>query len=378
MRVVHISSSFPRSVDDPTAPFLLDLLRRQRDAGWEVSVVTTHDAGLPRRQLIDGIPVRRVRYAPGHWEVLAYRGGGHGGLRSPWHALLLPGLVIGMAIALVGEVRRLRPDVIHAHWLLPSGMVAVAIPRRKARVVITLHGSDIALVANPVARQVGRLVARRADAVLAVSESLAGQAATLLGLGPDRIAVGRISLPDHLRPTALPGGERRLLAAGRASAEKGFDVLLRALARPEAGDWRLTLVTAGPEAANLARLAEPLGDRVTIQPLLPQQELMNLVAQHHAVVVPSRREGLGMFALEAIALGRPVIASTVGGLPEVVTDGADGVLVTPDDPAALAAALSRFTPHLPRGTAVERHRGAAVLAAHAACYRATTPAGSSS
>ena len=94
VRVVHLTASFPRSAADATAPFLLDLVRDQRAAGWDANVVAVHDAGLPPVQLLDGVPVHRARYGPDDWEVLAYRGGGHAKLRSPLHALLLPGLLL--------------------------------------------------------------------------------------------------------------------------------------------------------------------------------------------------------------------------------------------------------------------------------------------
>jgi glycosyltransferase involved in cell wall biosynthesis len=86
------------------------------------------------------------------------------------------------------------------------------------------------------------------------------------------------------------------------------------------------------------------------------------------VIVPSRTEGLGMVAVEALALGRPVIASATGGLVEVVDDGFDGRLVPPGDAASLARALADLRPESPRARAVERHRPAAVIAAHAGAY----------
>ena len=106
-RVLHVSASFPRHLDDSSAPFLLDLVRVQREHGWEPSVVALHDRGLARRHDLAGVPVRRARYVPDRWEVLAYRGGlvhslpgflVHGrGERSSgvWRrALLLPALLV--------------------------------------------------------------------------------------------------------------------------------------------------------------------------------------------------------------------------------------------------------------------------------------------
>jgi len=365
-----VSASFPRSTADPTAPFLRDLVAGQRDAGWDARVVALHDASLPRRHEVGGVPVRRVRYATDDLEVLAYRGGGHAKLQHPWHAALIPGMVLGLTAAVAGEVRRFRPDVVHAHWLLPNAFAAAVAPGGH-RFVITVHGNDIRLASSPVAGRVARLVAGRADAVLAVSEPFAREAELVLGMPAGSVEVARLPLPGALAASPAPPPPLRLLAAGRASREKGFDVLLDALARPEASAWQATLVTDGPERARLDAQAARLGGRVEVRSLVPRAELFDLMRSHHAVAVPSRSEGLGFVAAEALALGRPVIASDVGGLPSLVRVPADGRLVRPDDPEALAAALADLAavgPWTPSATGIEPHRADAVVAAHAAAY----------
>lgn len=382
VRVLHLSASFPRSLDDAVAPFLLDLARAQHRAGHDVHVVASHDAGLPTVADLGGVTVHRARYSPDRWEVLAYRGGGHAKLRHPAHAVLLPGLVLSLLVRTAAVVRRHRPDVVHAHFLLPGGLVAALLPGRnrhgnrhgnRHRSVLTLHGNDVELAASRLAGPLARFVARRADAVLAVSEPLARRAESVLHLAPGTVTVARLPLADGLVPTPLSGGELRLIAAGRASTEKGFDVLLAALARSEAAPWRATLVVEGPEHDRLVATAAAtgLGERVVFLPLQTRARLFELVRDHHLVVVPSRTEGLGLLAVEALALGRPVLASAVGGLTEAVMDGDDGMLVPPDDPAALAAALAKLAGgdlHAPVGSAVARHSPEAVERAHLGPY----------
>lgn len=366
-RVLHVSASFPRHEADHVAPFFLDLVAAQRDAGWDLAVVAAHDAGLPRRHQVAGVSVRRVRYGPDRGEVLVYRGGGHARLRSPWHVLLLPGLLLGLLAGVLRTLRRWRPDVVVGHWLAPAGLLLAVLPTRVRR-VLTVHGNDVVLAER--LPRLARLVARRVDAVVAVSDDLARRAERALDLPAGAVAVARFPLPPGLAPAPLPAAEPpRLLAAGRAAPEKGLDVLLRALARPEAADWHATIVTDGPERPRLERLAADLGDRVRLVPPVSRRELHELIGSHHAVVVPSRSEGLGLFAVEAVALGRRVVASAVGGLPEAVEDGVDGALVPPDDPEALAAALARLpvvTP--PAGRSAERHRPETVIAALTPVY----------
>jgi glycosyltransferase involved in cell wall biosynthesis len=371
--VLHLSASFPRTDADATAPFLADLVAAQDAAGWDVSVVAAHDAGLPSRNRVAGVEVRRARYAPDRFEVLVYRGGGHGGLQRRAHALLLPGLALALLIATVDELRRRRPQVLHAHWLLPGAVLAALVPRRlRGRLVVTMHGTDVELARSPVGRLLAKLVVRRADALLAVSEPLARDAEGVLGLAAGAVRVARLPLPRDLVPVPLPPLDQplRLLAAGRASREKGFDVLVAALALPKAERWSATIVAAGPERDRLVASVRAAGldSRVELLPLMPRADLHALMAEHHLVVVPSRTEGLGMFALEALAGGRPVIASAVGGLREVVAEPADGMLIPADDPDALAAALDEIDLRPPTASAAERHRAAAIVDQHRAAY----------
>lgn len=370
-RVVHISASFPRSDDDSVAPFLADLVRAQIAAGWQPTVVAAHDEGLPRRNVVAGATVRRVRYAPASAEVLVYRGAGHGGLRSPLHALLLPGLFLALLVASWSEVRRTRPDVVHSHWLLPGGLVGALLPRRAGRRnVLTLHGTDVELASGRL-RPVARWIARRADAVLAVSAPLARRAEHVLSLPDGAVGIARLPVSSAIRPEPLPPHPPcRVLAAGRASREKGLDVLVDALALDAAQGWSATLVTEGPERPALEAqvAARGLNDRVTFHDMCPHDELFALMRDHHVVAVPSRTEGLGMVAVEALALGRPVIASSVGGLVEVVVDGDDGALVPPDDPDALAKALGALALRPPTAEAARRHEPDAVVHAHERAY----------
>jgi glycosyltransferase involved in cell wall biosynthesis len=276
-------------------------------------------------------------------------------------------LLLALWWTTLAELRRRRPEVLHAHWIFPGGLVVALIPRRlRPRTVLTAHGTDVELAAGRM-RPVARWIAGRVDEVGAVSAALATRAEVNAGLAAGSVAVVRLPLVDGLAPTPVPDGPRTVLAAGRASAEKGFDVLVRALA--ELPEVRATLVTGGPDRADLEAQvgAAGIATRTTLRDPMPRAELLDLVRGHHVVVVPSRQEGLGLVALEALALGRPVVASAVGGLPEVVGEG-DGRLVAPDDPSALAAAIREVPLDPPVAAAVERHRPEAVVAAHRRFY----------
>jgi len=371
-----VSASFPRHPDDVHVPFLLDLVQVQRRWGWDARALALHDAGIPVHDEVSGVPVRRAQYAPAPWEQLAYRGGLVHGLGSGRGVALLAAAASSLVATTMRETLATRPSVLHGHWLFPGGLAVVAAARLAAalrrgapRAVVMVHGSDVELAARaPEARRAGRWVAARAE-VVAVSDALAARTEAVLGLAPGSVTVARLPLAGGLQSSPLPPGPYRLLAAGRASPEKGLDVLVAALAAPEAAGWQATLCTEGPDRPALERAIEAggLADRVTLLPLQPRGRLFDLVRAHHLVVVPSRAEGLGMMAVEALALGRPVVASAVGGLVELVGSD-DGALVPAGDPDALAKALATVCVRPPLARATAAHHPDAVREAYTGLY----------
>ncbi len=369
VRVLHLTSSFPRDARDHVAPFLLDLVHAEQEAGLDVAVLAPHDAGLPVIDTVAGVEVHRFRYGPASMERLSYRGGLLGSSRRI-AGVMLPAYLRSFAVAAEKTVREFRPDVVHAHWWLPAGLCALrAAKRADVPLVITIHGSDAHLLRYAPLRRLAHRVLHKAALVGTVSEDLRRQIQALDPQLPT--AVLRLPVTSDSAPVPMPPDPPlRLLAAGRLSPEKGFDVLIEAMriALDHGLDVRLDIVGSGPERRKLAALAAPLGERVRLISALPHEDLIQKMDDVHALVAPSRREGLGLVALEAFTRGRPVVASAVGGLAESVRDGIDGFLVPPDDPKALAAALARLPIGMPAGGAVLRHAPAEVGRTHMEAY----------
>lgn len=243
-------------------------------------------------------------------------------------------------------VRRLRAlarraDVVHAHGLR-AGALSVLTPRP---VVVTLHNA----VTGRLAGVLERLVARRAAVVLCASADLATRASEL---GGRDVRLAPVAAPRLVATGANPGlGSPLVLAVGRLHPQKGYDTLVAAL--PAWPDAVVAVAGDGPLRAELA-VAAP-----TVRWLGRRDDVADLLAAATVVVLPSVWEARSLTAQEALRAGRPLVATAVGGLPDLVQDGA--LLVPPGDATALAAAVRRLLDD-PSEAAALAARGRAVSA----------------
>jgi glycosyltransferase involved in cell wall biosynthesis len=230
--------------------------------------------------------------------------------------------------------RRPRPDVAFAHFLVPTGLAALVAVR--APVVVMAHGQDVANAERlaPI-RVLTRLVVRRAAGVIANSEHLAGRLERLTGVRAEVVDCGvdmRAFTPD-VQPAEWPGDHPRFLCVGSLVERKNVVRLADAFAT--LGEGSLTFVGDGPLRGELeGRAGVHLAGRV------PHDQVPGWIAACDVLCQPSLLEPFGQAALEAMAMGRSVVATREGGPPEFVTPEA-GVLVDPVDTAALADGLRR-------------------------------------
>jgi glycosyltransferase involved in cell wall biosynthesis len=228
-------------------------------------------------------------------------------------------------------------EIVHAHGLRGAWIASLARGKRGTPFVFTAHN-----LAPPIGRVAGfflRSVCRRAAAVICVSSAVADSLAPYLGRREAVVVPNGIDLTlfDRLPAKANEDGMSHVVAIGRLSPEKGFDLLVEAAALLPG--VRFSLAGEGPERERLAqRIREhDVTDRFAL--LGQVEDIPALLASADVVTVPSRSEGQGFVAIEAMAAGRPVVASRVGGLVETVVEGGIGLLVAAGDASALADAL---------------------------------------
>ena len=295
MRAVVLTTSYPREPDDVAGVFVRDAVEHLRAAGVEVAVVS---------------PARFRHFG------LAYGDGIVGNVRRrPWKALLVPAFLLTYARAARRAAR--DADVVHAHWL-PSALPAACTGKP---FVLQLWGTDVALARR--VRWAARPLVRRARLVLCPSQALA-EDARLLGAREVRVVPSGVAIPDGI---ADPDDPPHVLFVGRLSEEKGIEELLDATR-----DVPRVIVGDGPLRK---RVPEAVG-------FVSPNDLGGYYERAAVVVCPSRREGYGVVAREAMAHGRPVVATAVGGLVDAVESGVTGLVVPPRDPSALRAAIEQL------------------------------------
>jgi glycosyltransferase involved in cell wall biosynthesis len=261
-------------------------------------------------------------------------------------------------------VRRYRVDLIHAHWVIPNGFTAAVVSKLTGRpLFISLHGSDIFFARrNRVFGTLATWAFAQATGVTACSPELY-EGARQLGASPQKLhmvpwgadpevfAAGSPQLDSLRQKFGLKPNSRLLLTVGRLVGKKGFINFIEAFGRLSADfpDVSIMLVGDGPERSELQAAAQRLGiaDRVHFAGQVEWPDIPDYLTMADIFVAPSIHDhgnvdGLPTVILEAMAAGKPIIASRVGGIPLVVRDGVNGFLVDESDIAALAGALHKL------------------------------------
>jgi glycosyltransferase involved in cell wall biosynthesis len=363
--VVMVTTSYPRFPGDTIGTFMEPIARGLAARGHHIHVVLPWHPRLTRLGVDEGIHFHPVRYAP-HPSLNVF--GYAESLQADVHLRLAAVLAAPLALqALVRATRRVSREVgatlLHGHWLIPGGAVAVA-AGTALPVVTSLHGSDVYLAErHAVARLGARFALRRVDWITACSDDLRNRTIAL-GADADRIETIPYGVDvDRFRPDSdIRAASRRALAltpddvvlftAGRFVRKKGFEYLIDAVGRlaPRWPGVRLIIAGGGDLDHELRGRVDKLGigGHVRFVGVLAQPDVARHLAAADIAVMPSIRDdagnvdGLPNTVMEALASGTPLVATTAGGIPSVVTHEQNGLLVPEKDVAALEAAIERL------------------------------------
>lgn len=364
MKICFITSSFPRHEGDYAAPWLGESAARLAARGHEVSVFAPSHRGL-RQEAHGAARVHRFRYAPAAWERLTHEDSSPEALRRSlfWKLVLASYLLCGSLSAFFFFLTR-RFDAVVVHWPFPQalfGLIADLLGSR--RVIQHFYASELLLVKDsPLLKTFLRLALNASGGAIAISTYTKELVERELGRGPGVEVIpfghtfGGTPGAAPARPPA-PGEPFRLLYAGKLIERKGPEYLVEAVKLlKEAGvPVRLRMTGDGYLRERVLEKIRETGTAAEIELLgfLSGPALAAEFDACHALVFPSivdsrgDTEGQGLAPLDALMHGKPVIASAVGGVTDLVRDGETGFLVPQKDPAALAAAVRRVRDDYP-------------------------------
>ena len=367
-RLLVLASTYPRWAGDPEPAFVHELARRLVGS-FDVTVLCPHAEGAAVREVMDGVNIVRYRYAPARIEVLINGGGIMANLRrSRWRWLLLPGFLVSQLLATWRITRSFRPNVIHAHWIVPQGLVARLASiglRRAAPLLLTSHGVDLFSLRGKFSMWLKRRVVRAATAMTVVSSAMIPEA---LHLGADAASCEVLpmgtDMTTRFTPQPVEREPTRLLFVGRLVEKKGLAHLLDAMPgiihrHPSAV---LDVVGFGPLLLVLKERVKALklDGKVRFLGAVPNHELPEIYSRAGLLVAPfvvaasGDQEGLGLVVVEAVACGCPVV---IGEVPATREFGLD--TLSPVTPAQITDAVTTLLDNssADRRALADRQRG---------------------
>jgi glycosyltransferase involved in cell wall biosynthesis len=368
MKIGVLTHNYPRFPGDFSGTFVEQLCLELVRQGDEVHVIAPYDAAYTPETLAQRQPrLHLYRYA---WSDEAHRLGYmrtmQADIRMKTNAYLLsPPMLLAGVRATMRTVAEQKLDVLHAHWVLPNGFIAALTSKRlHIPLAVSIPGSDALVAAqNPLFRWMARFAFRQAGLITANSRQLRDVAIQELGASPDRFDLIIYGVdPARLKPDptgtmalrrrlSIPADAFVVLAVGRMVYKKGFDGLLRALSLLPADLPPIHAVFIGD--GDLWELWQALGRELGLRNVhwvgrVPNDEMAIWYNMADALAMPSvtkPADGLNVCVLDAMACGKPILASDCAGNDLAVRDGENGFLFPEGDVAALAEAIARLARH---------------------------------
>jgi glycosyltransferase involved in cell wall biosynthesis len=356
MRVLHVVTAFPRFEGDVITPWLIETLKQLRAKGIDVEVFTSSYQGLGDQQLF-GLPVHRFRYFPKRWENLTHDETTPDRMRKGLlYKFMAVAYVLCGYLAIARLCRKQKYDIVHIHWPFPHAAFGPGVRPSGCKVIASFYGVELRWVKSrlPVFKSFLRWAIRSADAITAISTYTANEirdlepcAVTIIPFGA---ALQEPQAASRKPQAGVPGLPATILFVGRLVERKGVRYLIDAIKLVRAKlDVRLVIVGDGSERPNLEAQAKALGlqDVVTFRGFISVPERNRCYQDCDVFALPAitdskgDTEGLGVVLLEAMMHRRPVIASSAGGITDIVKHEQTGLLVPEKDSRALADAVIR-------------------------------------
>ncbi|MCQ2061111.1 MAG: glycosyltransferase [Fibrobacter sp.] len=360
MKVLIIGSVYPRYHEDAEVPWLRASVAHLKKAGVDVQLLVPAYKGLKSHE-IDGVKVNRFRYATANMEHLTGEEGAPSKIaNNPLLQLLaIPYIILGFFKCL-SICRQWKPDILHVHWPFPHAFIALGAAKFfRIPMVLNFHGAELLLMRKKKwVRPFLKFAISQAKAVFANSSFTAGKIKALRNVDVEWSPYGTtLGKADNLVSAHSITDKFKILFVGRHIERKGICYLIEAAKYLPADQFEIRIVGTGDLTEKLKAQAAEISKSKDLDfspaPIiftgkLSSAELENEYRNANVFVLPAivdskgDTEGLGVVLIEAMELGLPIVASNVGGIPDVVVDGETGILVPEKNPQALANAFKRL------------------------------------
>jgi glycosyltransferase involved in cell wall biosynthesis len=354
MKVCHIVSSFPRKEGDPNVPWLLEIVRRLKEKGVDITIFAPSFKGLASHE-ISGIPVKRFRYFLKNWEDLTHNEGMPTKIRNPFYWIVFIFYFLFGLVSFIRFCKKENFDVIHVHWPFPHTLIGYAGSKVcKAKLISTFYTVEVLLIKNrfKFLKPILKFVIKKSDDITCISSFIAEEVKRMVKcdekvhLVPTPAAIREEKFVKKRRKT------KRILFVGRIIERKGIKYLIRAMPFI-LKEIKASLIIIGfgnkKEGGNLRRITNQLGlnKEVIFLGSVSSSKLKKEYQNCDTFVLPAiidskgDTEGLGVVIIEALTYKKPVVASNVGGIPDLIKNEKTGLLVSEKSPEELARAIIR-------------------------------------
>jgi glycosyltransferase involved in cell wall biosynthesis len=335
LKILWLTSSFPRYEDDSASVFLYHLATAISKQELELHILTPDHIAASRYRKNKNTHIYTFRYFfPRGLQKLAYGSGILPNLKSqPWLLLQVPFFLLSLCFSTARLLIKLKPDVIHAHWIFPMGTIASFLGKLfRIPAIITAHGSDSFALQGSILSNLKQWSIRNCSAWTSNTQATAhaaGQNLPKPHIIPMGIDYRKFSSGNRLKIKAtLPEKMLVLLFIGRLIKNKGvFDLVNAYALLPDEIKKKtvLWLIGEGSDRGAVSRLSTRLkiDHKITFLGQIPNDRLPDYYAAADIFIAPSLAEGQGVILLEAMASHTPVIATATGGIPEVITQTSD-------------------------------------------------------
>ena len=357
--ILVIATTFPRWHNDSTPSFVYELSERLGKS-YNISVLAPHHYGAKKNEKMGSVQVKRFAYFwPERLQRLCYGAGIIPNMKSSMLAFFqFPLLIFSEFVNSWKIIRREKIDLIHAHWMLPQGIIGAVLKKIFGKpLMVTIHGSDLFPLKNLFFRKLQEFTVKNADIVTINSPAAKKELLDRFSIYEEKIFLIPMGINTKLfrnKNRKNNGKAKKILFVGRLNDQKGLDYLIIAMRKisKKEPNARLLIIGEGEYKSYLHQLAgnEEVSDRVEFMGAKPHNELVHYYQSCDILVLPSLSnktgtESLGLVLIEGMACGLPVVGTRVGGIPSIINNRENGILVEQKNSDELADAINFLLDH---------------------------------